>query len=145
MLTSDVGAYLAVRPPSVVSIASERLFVEQDQGHVSQIWNKFRAWNFWFSAAVARHYTQFNADAEIAYRYALATWIADQSSRLGDRYHCFESVPYNGGLSKVIPCWNSELRANSAQWGQDERALAATWAKLSAAQRANLPAIPGAS
>jgi len=145
LLTNDLGAYLAVRPPVVVAPASERRFVEQDQGHVSQIWNKFRQWNFWYSAAVARHYTQFDSDAEISYRYALATWIADQSSRLGDRYHCFESVPYNGGLSKVIPCWSSELRANSAQWGQDQRALAAAWAKLSAAERANLPAVPGAS
>ena len=144
VLTTDIGAYVAVRPPVIVSGASERLFVEQDQGHVSQIWNKFRIWNFWFSAAVARHYTQFDSNAEVAYRYALATWIDDQGSRLRVRYHCFDSVPYNGGPSKVIPCWNSELRANSAQWARDERTLAATWSRLSAEERANLPSVPGA-
>lgn len=145
LFTDDVGAYLAIRPPAVVSDAAERLFVEQDQGHVSQITNKFHNWNFWYSAAVARHYTQFDRTAEIAYRYALATWIADQGSALGARYHCFDSVPYNGGPSKVLPCWKTELQNNTAQWTQDASALAATWAKLSGTQRASLPPVPGVS
>ena len=142
VLTTDIGAYLAARPPVVVSDASERLFVQQDQGHVSQIWSRFHSWNFWFSAAVAHHYTQFDGSAEIAYRYALATWIADQRDILSFRYHCFDSVPYNGGMSKVIPCWNTELRGNSAQWTQDASALAAAWDKLTAANRASLPSAP---
>jgi hypothetical protein len=143
LLATDVGAYVIIRQPTVASPAAERRFVAQDQGHVSQIWNKYHIWNFWFSAAVARHYTQFDAASEIAYRYALNAWITDQGDELGTRYHCFDSVPFNGGPSKVLPCWTSELRTNSAQWAQDVSALATAWANVPAAQRANLPEVAG--